>query len=315
MRAVTAWGLWLLLVPALLLGGATGTVAGARSLEDDEIAPPTAIADPGWAVPAPAEDGRSYWSRNLFVRVARDQPYLVKNWWPSQARDLRWTAPLLGSLAFASEGGARSGADASLQQSLSATGTGVEPLAEGLTWLGEAKVAAVGLGATYLISRWSGSERGRRVSSLSAEALINSAIYVGLLKRITQRTRPTEPGTGDFFVGDPAAGQQAASFPSGHASGAFAVAAVLAGEFRGRRWVPWVAYGTAGLIALSRVSLDRHFPSDVVVGALIGNSVGRMVNRCAGGDDASRTRGIPGTWYPVLGPAGRGAGIGWSYSW
>ncbi len=46
---------------------------------------------------------------------------------------------------------------------------------------------------------------------------------------------------------------------------------------RGRRWVPWVAYGLATLVGFSRISLQAHFPSDVFAGAVLGHLVSRYV--------------------------------------
>lgn len=303
---------WLSILVAALC--ATAAAAGARTPgpEDPEQAPHLGT-EPLWPVEASTDD-RPYWSRNLFVRVAQDQKYLITDGWRSQFRDYRFSVPFAIALAGASGDSGPVGFDGSLQPRVSLTGKPGEPVAEALTSLGDAKTAAVAIGATYLVSRWTGNERGRRVSSLSAEALINSAIYVGLLKRVTRRVRP-EGGQGDFFVDTPAAGQELTSFPSGHAAGAFAVAAVLAAEYRGRRWIVWTAYGTAGLIALSRVSLDRHFPSDVIVGGLLGGSLGRTVTRRAGlGPDASPLGPAGGRWFPVAGPSG-GVGIGWAHTW
>jgi membrane-associated phospholipid phosphatase len=57
------------------------------------------------------------------------------------------------------------------------------------------------------------------------------------------------------------------SFPSSHAANAFALATVLARRWR--RGAP-VFVGVAGIVAFSRVYLNRHYVSDVVVGAAIG---------------------------------------------
>jgi undecaprenyl-diphosphatase len=57
------------------------------------------------------------------------------------------------------------------------------------------------------------------------------------------------------------------SFPSGHATTAFALAAVLG--FLSERWF-YPALLLAAIIALSRVTLGVHYPSDVLAGAVIG---------------------------------------------
>lgn len=63
------------------------------------------------------------------------------------------------------------------------------------------------------------------------------------------------------------------SFPSGHATAAFSVAVIVALVYR--RWYGWaLALGGASLIALSRVYLGVHYPSDILGGAILGGGVG-----------------------------------------
>ena len=57
------------------------------------------------------------------------------------------------------------------------------------------------------------------------------------------------------------------SFPSGHATTAFALAAVVG--FISARWF-YPALALASVIGLSRVTEGVHYPSDVVAGALLG---------------------------------------------
>lgn len=57
------------------------------------------------------------------------------------------------------------------------------------------------------------------------------------------------------------------SFPSSHAVNGFAAATVLSHYF-GRWW--WGFFGFAFLLALSRVYVGVHYPSDVIGGATIG---------------------------------------------
>ena len=58
------------------------------------------------------------------------------------------------------------------------------------------------------------------------------------------------------------------SFPSDHATAAFAIAVSIL--LRNRR-AGWLAVAMAALLSLSRVVVGTHYPSDVLAGALIGS--------------------------------------------
>lgn len=68
------------------------------------------------------------------------------------------------------------------------------------------------------------------------------------------------------------------SFPSGHATNAFALAVTA-----GLMWphVSWVLVPLAFLVAGSRVVLGVHFPSDITAGALLGTLLGALVGLVA----------------------------------
>lgn len=63
------------------------------------------------------------------------------------------------------------------------------------------------------------------------------------------------------------------SFPSGHASNNFAIAAVACVFFR--RW-GWVALLPAALVSYSRIYVGSHWPSDVVVSVFLGAGLGLL---------------------------------------
>ena len=63
------------------------------------------------------------------------------------------------------------------------------------------------------------------------------------------------------------------SFPSGHAAGSFAFATFILTRHR-RAGLALAALAT--LVALSRVALGVHYPSDVAAGALLGAALGSM---------------------------------------
>jgi PAP2 superfamily len=114
---------------------------------------------------------------------------------------------------------------------------------------------------------------------LAGEAYADTAIVDLAIKAVTRRQRPSnvppgEPFTGTFFHG----GQspfKGSSFPSGHAAGVFSVATVVASRYHKHAWVPWLAYGFATAISLSRVTTISHFPSDVFLGAALGYTITR----------------------------------------
>ena len=87
-------------------------------------------------------------------------------------------------------------------------------------------------------------------------ALVPTNLAVESLKRLTVRTRP-----------DGEKRRSNSSFPSSHAANAFALAVVLARRWR-RAAVPLGV--AAAVVGYSRLYLNRHFASDVLVGALIG---------------------------------------------
>jgi len=67
------------------------------------------------------------------------------------------------------------------------------------------------------------------------------------------------------------------SFPSGHTTVAFAAATVYAMEYRSKPWVPVVSYSAASLIGLSRLTENKHWATDVLVGSALGYLSGRQV--------------------------------------
>ena len=117
---------------------------------------------------------------------------------------------------------------------------------------------------------------------LAGEAVANAELVAIVMKDVDRRMRPGEVGpNGDFsntwFQTRNRGAGGFGSFPSGHATAAFAVATVFAERYRSHRWAPWVAYGLAGVIAFSRVSGQAHFPSDVFLGAALGTSISHFV--------------------------------------
>jgi membrane-associated phospholipid phosphatase len=105
-------------------------------------------------------------------------------------------------------------------------------------------------------------------------ALVPTNLMVEGLKRATFRARP-----------DGEHKRSNASFPSSHAANAFALAAVFAGRWR--RWAPAFFLFATG-VAASRMVLNRHYLTDVVVGAAIGLLSAWLAARLAAAHAARR---------------------------
>lgn len=133
-------------------------------------------------------------------------------------------------------------------------------------------------GAMYLVSKATGDKRARETGFLGAIAIAHSQILTAGLKYATQRERPFEFKANNS--GGIAFGRGGDSFPSGHASGSFALATIFAYEYGGdHKWVPWLSYGLATTVAASRLSAQKHWISDTFVGGTLGFLVGRYVYR------------------------------------
>lgn len=107
-------------------------------------------------------------------------------------------------------------------------------------------------------------------------AVLVPALIGDVLKWIIGRGRPFVGGEGSVFNFRHFGGTEAfASFPSGHANTAFALAFAVSALWPQARPV-MIVYAVA--IALSRLVLLAHHPSDVVAGALLG-VIGAMAVR------------------------------------
>jgi len=116
---------------------------------------------------------------------------------------------------------------------------------------------------------------------LSARAFINALIANYGLKYAAARERPLDnDGQGRFWKGGN-------SFPSGHSMDTWAVAMVIA-RSKSPKWFKITTCTVATVISLSRWGAQKHFPSDILAGGIMGGLIGNYV---ANQRDSSRISG------------------------
>ena len=149
-----------------------------------------------------------------------------------------------------------------------------------------------------VIGAWSyifKNQKLKNTTLLATQSYLTSGIWVAALKWVSGRARPSYYNTlnnenesiwhGLLFqykrnsAGKRPDGSEYSAFPSGHSTAAFAVATVYAEEYKSKPWIPVIAYSSASLIALSRITENKHWASDVIVGSMLGYVCGKQVVR------------------------------------
>ncbi len=107
------------------------------------------------------------------------------------------------------------------------------------------------------------------VLHLVGVGVVSTVVYKWLKKR-TLRPRPYQSHAGIEHFATPL---DNLSFPSGHTLHAFAFTLVALAYYPG---LAWVLVPFTLLIAVSRVVLGLHYPSDVLVGAVLGTLIAAL---------------------------------------
>jgi len=170
------------------------------------------------------------------------------------------------------------------------------------------------IGSTlYVVGRTGGNERMAELGLHGLEALAVGGGLTFVLKGVIGRARPYKglDSPRNFGLWRGFANEDYRSFPSGHTVMAFAAAAAVTSTTN--RWWPqstWYVgpamYGGATLAGMSRMYDNKHWASDVVVGAAIGMFAGMKIVRY---HDSDRDNWIDKTFLSISLPIDeRGAG-------
>jgi hypothetical protein len=293
------------LISTLRLAAACGVLLGGpddarlpRSLAEDyeESAPAPAEAqdDPAQdplptprpkkddATPRPQEEPlleHPHESIGAFIRTHSSAQAWGENVW----RDYLSEPPVLVPLGLAVGAGAISHWDKPLERRIAGTLGGRE-------WIGNVTMASLVGGSMVLGLFFPGEGRnGWDNFWEGAEVFGLNEVLTLSLKMLVGRTRP-------------GGGKQ--SFPSGHASSAFAAASLINDNSGGVMGVS--AYGLAALTGYSRMDAQRHYPSDVLAGAAIGILSAQLLDHLHWGN-GRESHGIAGGLRLGIEPLDRGA--------
>ena len=153
-------------------------------------------------------------------------------------------------------------------------------------------VTVPALAGLLLISRTTEKKRFRSYAYTVAQGYaVNQALITGI-KSVVRSERPN--------------GQNKASFPSGHTSGAFTWAAITSHHYGKKVGIP--AYVAAAYMGYARMDDRAHRLTDVVAGAALGYIVGRTVARRSGFDHNRRVD------WGVTVPPGGGAALALNFN-
>lgn len=217
------------------------------------------------ADPASAPDYSTSFNAHMIKRIAKDQ---VELW--TFPRHLTWAdADIIVPFGMATGGLLATDSDFSRHLSNSPS-----RLNNSLNLSNYGIGAMVGIGGgMWAWGQITHDDHKRETGFLSGEAALNAVIITEGLKFAFGRTRPLDHPqyAGNFWSGG-------ASMPSEHASTAWAIASVVAHEYPGPL-TSILAYGLASTISTARITAKQHFPSDVLIGSLIGWYAGKQAYR------------------------------------
>lgn len=189
----------------------------------------------------------------------------------AQSEGVRWWQPVLviGAIATASL------ADGAVNDWVQDRRTPQsDDLARIFRYGGEAKVT-FGIGGGILVAGTiAGKPEVQRSGGRVLLSIIAAGLTTGAIKVAAGRYRPAE--TDDPYIFKPLSGHD--SFPSGHATMAFALATSLSHEID-NAWASAALYTFATGTAWSRLNDERHWLSDVLAGATVGITTATIVHR------------------------------------
>ncbi len=160
----------------------------------------------------------------------------------------------------------------------------VDKISPVVTRLGDGLVNLGIAGSFYLGGLLFKNSQAKDTARLLLMTFIHTGIISQLIKHLTGRQRPSVDDGQDYWHGPSGFFKRYTddistydAFPSGHTIVAWGTATVISKLYKEKVLVPVFCYFLATLVALSRVTEDTHWLSDVFLGAVLGYAIGSGV--------------------------------------
>lgn len=205
-----------------------------------------------------------------FIYAAQDFVFIGRHLIDFNERDMILTAGMIGTTAFSMS------FDNGIKRSFGNIENGISNgIFEQVNRFGSSRNASVIAGGVYLSGLIFKDNELRITGRLLYEGLFLTGLLTQTLKMTFGRSRPfLDKGSSQFRFFQTE--DKHFSFPSGHTTTAFTVATILSQRID--EWWSYTAfYSLAGMAGLARIYFDRHWASDVVLGAIIGTVGGTLV--------------------------------------
>lgn len=155
-------------------------------------------------------------------------------------------------------------------------------------YFGREVIPPVALGS-YFLGVVIKNNKIKRFGLITVTTGLATQLITEAFKISVGRSRPKH-GEGAYSFGT-----ENKSFFSGHSSGAWSFATAIAETFGDdNKYIPYVSYGLATLTSLARMHDNKHWASDVLVGALVGHFVTKKIIRSLINKDGSGFMVYPG---------------------
>ncbi len=115
-----------------------------------------------------------------------------------------------------------------------------------------------------------GGAREKKAARLSLESILISGVIVNVIKTALGRLRPWD--SRDPYMFKPFSFSNL-SMPSGHSSTAFSWATIIGDTYD----IGYITYPVAALVAWARVYRSAHWPSDVLIGGVLGTVTAKIL--------------------------------------